>query len=496
MLGSTAPQRVRDTDEIASGARLISEESSKVEELLGEKKIRNSGVLRGALSLSLGTAGARGLSALSQVLLVVWLVPAEFGYWAAALASLSFFTSVVNFGEINGYLAGRSSSFRRMRRTTRRMNLALTLIAMLVAVVIGFLNSWTIGVLAIWVALSIPVQGESDVLYALGVKKNRIRRLVLSQVLAAVVKLGLGVCLAMWTQSALAIAISTVAYYLVMILGMRAVSATLGEDDGPTGESDSVTKRERISWAVNSLVMSLPLQVGFFVAQFVTSSATLGLYYFSFQVTLGLSGLLAVPLARVSLASFGERNRSDRLILGMELSHSLAAGVMLLVAIIAIASPIAGHVLPTEWIPAIPVAVIMLASLPIRLISPVIEGFQQSDNRWWQSTAFNAVETIASASIAASLLIVDLTMFALILTGWRLLFGVFRIVYVFQGARVGSMVGLLVAISVGTATVSAAAIVSEPLGFIFTSGTIVGAAIWLIQGIRMRPRTVGSDLTT
>ncbi|SDG71378.1 oligosaccharide flippase family protein [Microbacterium sp. 77mftsu3.1] len=434
------------------------------------------GVLRGAVSLSVGTAAVRGLSAASQLLLAIWLLPAEFGLWAASLSSLTFFTSVANFGEVNGYLSGRSNSFSRLVRSTRRQNAALTATAIAAGIVVLFAAGVEGGVLALIIALSIPLQGEADVYYAAGVKLRAYTRLVVAQLVAAVIKLLLGVGLAVWLESALALAVPTLLYYLIQILCLRGLRGRVAED---AIEPEPATARERFSWAVNSLVMTLPLQIGFFVAQFVTDKETLGLYYLAFQLSLGISGLLAVPLARVALSAFGEESGRGRVRLAVTLSQILGAAVTLAVATLCAAVIFFGPLVPTDWRAAAPVAVVMLASLPIRLIAPVLEGFQQSNKQWWQSTLFNAVETLASALIALSLAYVDLITFALLLTGWRLLFGVVRMVVVLRSAGWLPLTLLSLSIAISTALLSSSALSAVPYSYILLTVAAAQALVWL-----------------
>ncbi|CAL4860779.1 hypothetical protein MMM2322_02463 [Microbacterium sp. MM2322] len=434
------------------------------------------GVLRGAVSLSIGTAAVRGLSAASQLVLAIWLLPAEFGLWAASLSSLTFFTSIANFGEVNGYLSGRSTSFSRLVRATRRQNAVLTAAALVVAVVLFFASGVEGGVLAVLIALSIPLQGEADVFYAAGVKLRAYTKLVMAQLLAATLKLLLGVGLAIWLESALALAIPTLAYYLVQIVCLRDLRRRIAE---PSLESEPATPRERFAWAVNSLVMTLPLQIGFFVAQFVTDKETLGLYYLAFQLSLGISGLLAVPLARVALSAFGEESGRGRVTLAVKLSQILGSVVALAVSMLGAVVIVLGPFVPTDWRAAVPVAVVMLASLPIRLIAPVLEGYQQSNKQWWQSTVFNAVETVASALIALTLAQVDLITFALFLTAWRLAFGVIRMSVVLRSGGWLTVSLLATSIAISTALLSASALIDGMYALVFLAAAAIQALAWL-----------------
>lgn len=431
------------------------------------------GVLRGAITLSVGTGVVRGLSAASQLLLALWLAPAQFGLWAAALASLTFFTSIANFGEVNGYLSGRAPGFQRLVRSTRRQNLLLTAAAGIVVIVIWRVSGTESGILALMLALSIPLQGESDVFYALGVRQRMYGRLVWAQLAASIVKLGLGVAVAVLTASALALAVSTLVYYVVLLAVLRLLQ---GGTENDTEHLAAIPRNERATWAVNSLVMSLPLQIGFFVAQFVTNDAILGVYYLSFQISLGLSGLLAVPLARVALSAFGQSRGQTRNLLALDLTYALAATVAAIVGAVSIAALIAEPFVPDEWQVAVPVAILMLASLPVRLVAPVLEGFQQANAQWWQSTWFNVVETLASAALALALAVVDLRTFALFMVIWRLAFGVVRMCIVLRSAGRLRLFGAAALIFILTAAMTTGGWVGGHFAIGIFGGVIVASA--------------------
>lgn len=463
-----------------------------------------TGVLRGALTLSVGTAFVRAASAFSQLALVIWLAPTEFGFWAAAVSSLAFFTSVVNFGEINGFLSGRAPSFARLKKATRKLNALLMAVALIAVIPIWILSGTEVGVLALIVALAIPAQGEADTLYALSVQKKVYRRVVWTQAWASAVKLALSVGIAVASSSALAIAIPAFIYNILVIAGLRSVAKSVRRAQHMESPVP-VPRRERISWAINTLVMSLPLQIGFFVAQFVTDAATLGLYYLSFQLSLGISGLLAVPLARVSLSALAEAPSEQRTHLSISLGHALSSGVTAVVALVSMAALVSTTLIPTQWQAAIPVTLIMLASLPIRLVSPVIEGYQQARNQWWQSTLFNTIECVATVAIALTLSMVSLPQFALLLSAWRLGFGILRMIFVLRDARRASLILLSIAISLATIALVAIPFLPEPTAMVLGAGCTVVAAAWFATTVRtartswparhIPPRPVDSEET-
>lgn len=226
-----------------------------------KKRGHSSSVLRGTLTLSIGTALVRAGSALTQLLLAIWLLPAEFGTWAAAIASLTFFTSIVNFGEVNGYLSGRAPSFHRLQRTTRRMNAVLTGVALIAIVPIWLISGPDTAALALIVAIGIPIQGEADTLYALGVKQRAYGRLVLVQSWSSGVKLALSIAIAIPTGTALAIAIPALVYNVCVVIALRGLSRNLSHET-TRGEIEPVSTRASLRVRVCTSQASSPPTAG------------------------------------------------------------------------------------------------------------------------------------------------------------------------------------------------------------------------------------------
>ncbi|WP_285137046.1 oligosaccharide flippase family protein [Microbacterium sp. lyk4-40-TSB-66] len=390
-------------------------------------------MLRGVLRLSIGTAVARAMAAVGQLLLAVWLSPTDFGYWAAATSVISVLTGLANFGEVNGYLSGQGGTFSQARRAILRVNTVLAGSGALIAVLYWIDGNTMVAALAAISAISIPLIGDAELMYSTGVKYKAYARVVTAQILAAVAKIVVGVVIAAAFASPLAFAVSTVVFYLLMdvVILRRVPSLTRAEV-----ETDrTVSPRTRFTWGVNSLFVTLPIQVGFIVAQFGASAEVLGLYFLAYQVSLGLSGLVSVPLARVALSSLSNETLDRRVPLSMELCRLFVFAVSGLAALVSLFAPLIGSVLGAEWTAAAPAVVILLASLAVRMMSPILDGLQQANNRWWQGTAFNAVDTAGTAAAALVSFTGDLMLLVSAVAIWKVLFGLVRAAWLLRSAR-------------------------------------------------------------
>lgn len=389
-----------------------------------------SASMRGVLSLSVGTVVTRALALFSQLILVIWLTPAEFGYWAAASSAMSLVTGLINFGEVNGYLANSGAALSRTRRAVLRLNALLVVAGLIIACVYFYHGDMRVAALALLITVSIPVQGDADLLYAAGVRARQFGLLILAQSLGALLKLAVAVAIAFWSESAIALAVSVLAYYIAVDV---AILSRLRRMEPPSSIPVFAPSRsERFSWAVNSLMMTLPLQAAYLVSQFLAEPQVLGLLYLAFQVTLGISGVISQPLARVALSAFASLQGVCRAETAMAFMHVFSSGMLIVVTGGILVLPWVEPYINQEWAVAVPATLALFVSLTPRIISPVIDGFQQSSGRWWQATSFNAVDAVGTGVAACTAVFGDVVLLAMSISVWKVSFGVGRFVVVMR----------------------------------------------------------------
>ncbi len=431
-------------------------------------------MLKGVLRLSVGSAVARALAALGQFLLAIWLSPADFGAWAAATSVISVLTGLANFGEVNGYLSGHGGTFTRARRAILRVNLILAGSGAVIAAFYWIDGNVTVAVLAAISALSIPLVGDAELMYSTGVKYKAYARVVAAQIIAAAAKIVIGVVIAAILGSPIAFAVSTVVFYLLMdAVILRRVPALTATE---MSAARSVAPRTRFAWGVNSLFVTLPIQVGFIVAQFGASSEVLGLYFLAYQVSLGLSGLVSVPLARVALSTLSRETAERRVHISMQLCRMFVFGVSGLAALVSLVTPFIGTILGAEWTAAAPAVVILLASLAVRMMSPILDGLQQANNRWWQGTAFNAVDTLGTAVAALVSFTGDLLLLVSAVALWKILFGLVRAGWLLRSARPLPVLATLVPALMMSLLIGGSPFVPQPASSIVLACAAVVAA--------------------
>lgn len=382
-------------------------------------------VLRGVAQLSVGTTLVQVMVAVSQAVLVVWLSPEEFGLWATATASLAVLTGLVNFGEVNGYLASGQERLRAARRAIWRLNGLLTVGALAVGAGYWLAGQRELALLVALIGVNIPLLGEGNLLYAAYVRRRENGSVVRAQVASGLMRSAVGLVVAWLTGSAVALALAMLAYSVAMIVLLAPrTRAWLGRS------GDRLAKlgwRARSAWSVQALCQLLPTQADFLVVALVAGPTLLGLYFFGYQVTVGLSTVVAGPLAKSVLAALAAQDERQRPVLAERLMSFVAAGVGAAAAVAVGAITLAGGVLPAEWEAAAPVIAILLASLPARFLTALSDTVQMASGAWWRSAAMNALDAAGTAAVALTAVTGDVTVLAVSMVVWKTAVTVVRV---------------------------------------------------------------------
>lgn len=447
------------------------------------------GVLRGVAQLSVGTTLVQVMVAVSQTLLVVWLSPTEFGLWATATASLAVLTGLVNFGEVNGYLAGDQERLREARRAIWRLNVLLIIGSAAIGVGYWVSGQRELAVLVALIGLNIPLLGESNLLYAAYVRRRENGAVVRAQVASGVARTAVGLVVAWLTGSAVAFAVAMLAYSAAMIglLAPRTRAWANRSEDRPA----RLGWRARAAWSVQALCQLLPTQVDFLVVSLVAGPTLLGLYFFAYQVTVGLSTVVAGPLAKSVLAALAAQDERTRPVLAERLMSVVAAGVGAAAAVAVGAIALVGGVLPGEWEAAAPVICILLASLPARFLTALSDAVQMAAGSWWRSAALNAVDAAGTAAVALTALTGDITVLAVSVVVWKtvvMLVRVWRCPLALSAQRRVAVVAPAVLVA---AALPAAALVDRSYLWVLTAGALVACGTRIAVAWRGR-RPVGA----
>jgi O-antigen/teichoic acid export membrane protein len=382
-------------------------------------------VLRGVAQLSVGTTLVQLMVVVGQTLLVVWLSPQQFGLWATATASMAVLTGLVNFGEVNGYLAGEGTRLREARRMIWRLNAVLVLGAAAIAAGYAVAGRPELAILVVLTGLNIPLLGESNLLYAAYVRQRRNGHVVRAQVVSALVRTAVAVAIAWLTGSAIAFAVAMLLQSVVM-LGLLAPRTRRWLDEARP-RTARIGWRQRATWAVQAVCQLLPTQVDFLVVSVVGGTTLLGIYFFAYQATVGLSALVAKPLVKSVLAALAAHDERTRPALAEKLMSITSAGTGAAAAVAVGAITLVAGLLPSEWQAAAPVIGILLASIPARFLTALSDTVQMAGGFWWRSTALNVVDAVGTAAAALTAITGNLMVLAVAIVAWKIIIMAVRV---------------------------------------------------------------------
>lgn len=339
-------------------------------------------ILALAARLTVGTSVVRALSAATQFVLVFWLVPEEFGYWAAANASIGILAGFSNLGMVNAYLAKGGISRARLLRDTTLANVCLAVIGCGIAAAYFSIDRPQVGVLALVAGTTIPLAGAADAYHALRIEQRDAKRILASQTLAALSRIGIGVSVAALTQSAIALAMANMGFWLVSLILMYSKAPSRPSDDPPI-----TPMRDRASWLANRWALTFQVQAVIVAAQFFASANELGLFFIGYQLIIAVQSLLAAPLQRVVISGLAGVAAMKRHTTAARLVPTVGAVALVGAGLLTVGLVVLGPVLPPDWTVAVPVATVLAALLPTRLLVPIVDGDMIANARWRLSTS-------------------------------------------------------------------------------------------------------------
>lgn len=426
------------------------------------------GVIGTAARLTAGTSLIRGISASTQFLLVFWIMPEEFGYWAAANASIAILAGFANLGMVNAYLSRDGISRPGLLRDTLYANLGLAAVGACISGLYLAGGRPEVALLALIASLTIPVSGAADAHHAFRVEARNVRRVLLSQASAAGAKLIVGVAVAIATQSALALALANATFWLLTLALLYSLTDRSGRE-----AATALPVRSRAKWVANKWALSMQVHAVILVAQFFASPTALGLFYLGYQLIIAVQSLIAAPLHRVAIASLASVPAPERRALAVRVVTPVGAVGLIGAAVLTLGLLGARPGLPAAWADAVPVAIVLAALLPTRLVAPIVDGDLLTSGRWGTSTAIYLVDGLGCALLALVLIEHGPTWLAVGVFGWKTAVAVTRMVMLLGVARAGLTnvalltvlaLALVVATLLSTAVQLAAASTAMALG--------------------------------
>lgn len=404
-------------------------------------------IAKAAGAVSIGSLVVQAGGVLGQFLYAIWLTPADFGLWATASASVALVGSLINAGEANGYLAGRSIGISGPFRRATAFNYVLAAVGFLVAISYAVFVDMDVAVLIALLACGLPLRGRGAMLIAVFIKTRNQSRLISYQMVGTLARLLMGICVAAIWHSPLALALAYVTYSLVLVvLGHMWLTKTAPHLKSIRSD-EAGSRTVRIDRGVHQFSQTLPHQIGYLTASIFASAQLLGLYFFAYQATSAISGVMASPLSKATMAELSKVDHNERVPLVWRFLVLMVGIVGLLVAIAGFILEPLSDLIGERWQDVLAPLVILLASLPARFVLPITEALYMVNARWRQSISINLVDTCGislSAIVALVTLDGDVVVLAAAITLWKTVFGNFRALVSLAGRRLLTLWAIVV----------------------------------------------------
>lgn len=396
-------------------------------------------IAKAAGAVSIGSLIVQVGGVLGQLLYAFWLDPGDFGLWATASASVALVGSFLNAGEANAYLAGRALGVKGAFKRSGTFNYFLAALGSLIAIIYAVFFDMKIAILIVILVVGLPLQGRSSMLIASFIKTRSQAKLITFQAIATIVRLLVGVLVASIWMSAIALALAYVSYSVALaILGHLWIKRTAPYLLSLTSESAG-SRSLRFDRAIHQFSQTLPNQIGYLTTSIFASAQLLGLYFFAYQATSAISGVLASPLSKATMSELSHVDKSQRIPVAWRFLVLVVASVSLLSSCISLmVQPLSG-IVGEDWRPVLAPLVIMLASLPARFVLPITEALYMVNAKWRRSIWINLSDAggiVLSTIIALVVLDGDVVVLAVAITLWKVIFGNTRAFFALPGRRI------------------------------------------------------------
>ncbi|GAA3867383.1 hypothetical protein GCM10022275_16360 [Tessaracoccus defluvii] len=323
------------------------------------------------------------------------------------------------------------------------MNAAL----LVVGLVIGFgylmVGDATVALLIGVIALDLPFQGRSAMYVAEFIKARRQGQLIVAQVIATLVRVSVGICVAALVGSSLALGLAMLANSIVMVAVGYLLGVKRGEGGGEAFSEAGPSLRFRAQLALHQVSQVLPSQVDYMVVAAAASPALLGAYFVSYQATGAISGVLAGPLSKATMSELQRVPPAERSGATFRVVLIVTSGMGLVAAALGVVVSQGMWLLPAKWADVGMPLTVLLASLPARFMTPLSEALNMVRSRWRRSTGINVIDTAGTALASLVALSGNIVYLAIAITVWKLVFGMARVLVALEGLRRPALGGIV-----------------------------------------------------
>lgn len=426
--------------------------------------------------------------------LAIWLLPEDYGIWGSATAFTALLTGLANLGETNRYLAER----RKLRTSilwTFRVNFTLTSLCFLIALGVGYTgNNWPLAILIAGLGVNIPLFGLSNLLYVALVRERRPRSIAVGQLIASLCRFAVAVGIAASLGSVMAFLLATLAMSAGLVT-FYAIALRKQSRSESHAHPEGVTHRSLSKWSAQALSSTFAAQADYMVLAIVAGPTLLGLYFFAYQATVAVTTVVSNPISKSILSELSNVDNSAIPEISASLMRAVlslsSALVLAIVTLLPLASSLMGS---STWTNALPVIAVLIASIPARLMTPIVDASQLASGGIARNVGVNMADGFGTGVAALSGLSGDVLLTAAVIAGWKFTISAVRIFWCLRGiedsyARTALtamplLFGICIVCSVGLSGAAGRS------GWLIAAGTTLWFVSWTVHRARIAPRSL------
>jgi teichuronic acid exporter len=337
----------------------------------------------------------------------------DFAVYAIAIAWGEIFGFIQN-GGLHRFLLQRAKSFENLYGPVYGLALAINGLWLLSIVVLAPVVATAYGAAEVtWLLIvfgfSLPLSTVALLLRAHLMVNLRFETLSVLGIYSALIRGGGIILMALMGFGPMSFVVPVVAMGLFESLYLSRLRPGSWRPSFPRRRLRRALARPLLWIMASGLAMALMTNGDYLVIGVFQDQATLGLYFFGFQLTVAMFSLFSHSFRSVFIPSFialsDDVPRQERAFL-----KSLHSGSLLLFftifAVAATAQPLVGFVWSGKWDAAVPVIEIIAIASIARVVSPFIQSLLEARGAWRSIAILTWVEglgLVASATIGALL---------------------------------------------------------------------------------------------
>ena len=383
-------------------------------------------VMRSTYWMLLNSGAVKALGFLTQVVLALLLAKEDFGVFALAMALSALLTNFRGGGMLQWFIQGGRVSYEDRSGPvfwlSTAFNLLLGALICTVAIPAGqFLGDSQIGQLVLITGAAFPLLSFGAYYKSCLAIDLRMKEVTQIEIAGTTIRSLLMVGLAIAGFGPLSFVLPLpVSHAVEGLLGYRFIREQPWRKDARVREWAGLIWRTR--WILaGTFVITLGLQADYLVLGQFISLASVGVYFFAYQMTFMSASIITNNVRRVltpALVAVPDDRVAAAAVAAARTTLTFGAPILLVLA--CIIEPAESLIWSGKWADAVVPVQVMCLGLPLQLLTMVTQASLNSSGNFRLWTAVNSVRaafTVVGAGVAGTFFADDISMIAAVMAG-------------------------------------------------------------------------------